>query len=172
MTGTSRRSSFATPIRVPYIAVIGSALEDAGELVAAEEVGRRLARRGACVVCGGLGGVMQAACRGAKAAAGTTIGILPGEDRSEANAFVDFAVATGLGEARNTVVVISSDAVIAVGGGFGTLSEMGFALKVGRPVVGLDTWELSARGVASGAVVRATSPADAVERALELALGP
>ena len=142
------------------IAVVGAGTPDPSTDAVAEEVGRRLAEAGAIVVCGGLGGVMEAACRGAKAAGGTTVGILPDEDRSRANPFVDVAVATGLGEARNTIVVRTADAVIAVGGEYGTLSEIGFALKIGRRVVGLDTWDI--RGI-----VTAIDPEDAVTKAFE-----
>jgi uncharacterized protein (TIGR00725 family) len=105
-------------------------------------VGRGLAAQGAVVVCGGLGGVMEAACRGAKQAGGHTVGILPGSDRGAANPFVDTAVPTGLGEARNALVVRAADALIAVGGGYGTLSEIAFALKAGKRVVGLDSWDI------------------------------
>jgi len=108
----------------------------------AEAVGRELAARGAVVVCGGLGGVMEAACRGAKKAGGLTVGILPGTDRAAANAFVDVAVPTGLGEARNALVVRAADALIAVGVGYGTLSEIALALKAGKRVVGLDSWDI------------------------------
>ncbi len=122
-------------------------------------MGRELARAGAVLVCGGGSGVMAAACRGAKAEAGTTLGILPGSDRSAANAWVDVAVATGLGEMRNALVVRAVDAVIAVAGGYGTLSEIALALRDGVPVVGLGTWEIEG-------VVEASSAADAVARAL------
>lgn len=135
----------------------------------AEQVGRLIARRGAVLVCGGRGGVMAAACRGAKAEGGTTVGILPGIDRREANAFVDIPIVTGLGEARNAIVVRTADAVIAVSGGYGTLSEIGLALKMGRPVVGLGTWELHQQGQAVGGVLRASTPDQAVEQALALA---
>jgi uncharacterized protein (TIGR00725 family) len=137
----------------PYIAVIGAARASGAEVDAAEVIGRALAEAGAVLVCGGLGGVMEAACRGAKAHRGTTIGILPGTDRTAANDFVDVAIATGLGEARNALVVGAADAVIAVGGEFGTLSEMALALKAGTPVIGLATWELA----------RAGRPVDGVE---------
>src|SRR5437867_13208871 len=122
-----------------YVAVVGAGLPDPATDAIAEEVGRRLARAGAAVVCGGLGGVMAAACRGAQAAGGLTIGLLPGDDRSAANAWVTVAVPTGMGELRNGLVVRASDAVVAVGGGFGTLSEIALALKLGRPGVGLRT---------------------------------
>ena len=108
----------------------------------AEAVGRELAARGVVVVCGGLGGVMEAACRGAKEAGGHTVGILPGADRAAANPFVDRAVPTGLGEARNALVVRAADALIAVGGGYGTLSEIALALKAGKRVVGLGSWDI------------------------------
>ncbi|HYM57853.1 MAG TPA: TIGR00725 family protein [Solirubrobacteraceae bacterium] len=122
------------------MAVVGPG--DGGDLEAAESVGRELARRGAVVVCGGLGGVMEAACRGAREAGGTTVGILPGTDRAAANPFVDIAIPTGLGEARNALVVRAADALVAVGGGYGTLSEIALALKAGKRVVGLGSWEI------------------------------
>lgn len=158
-----------------YVAVVGSGSEPepgAGrpDLQAAVEVGRRLAEAGAVVVCGGLGGVMEAACRGAREAGGVTVGILPGADRAAANRFVTVAVATGLGELRNGVVVRSADAVVAIGGEYGTLSEIALALKMGRPVVGLGTFSLRRPdGSADEAVVRADDPAGAVTQALTLA---
>jgi uncharacterized protein (TIGR00725 family) len=111
------------------------------------------------LICGGLGGVMEAACRGAKQTGGTTVGILPGDDRSAANPYVDIVIPTGLGEARNAVVVRSADALIAIGGAYGTLSEIAFALKAGKLVVGLGTWEVEG-------VLAADSPAAAVETVL------
>jgi len=114
---------------------------------------------------------MEAACFGAKSAGGITVGILPGLDRNEANAWVDIAIPTGLGEARNALLVRAADALIAISGEYGTLSEIALALKTGKPVVGIDTWELSRRGVAATDVVRAANPAEAVERALALAAG-
>jgi uncharacterized protein (TIGR00725 family) len=144
------------------VSVVGSGAEwDAR----AEEVGRLLAERGCVVVTGGRGEVMAAACRGAKAAGGTTIGILPGDSRAGANEWVDHVVATGIGHARNLAVVASGDAVIAVGGRWGTLAEIGFARVLGRPVVVLEPgWELAGAGVE-----RAATPADAVALALVLA---
>jgi hypothetical protein len=121
------------------VAVIGPGDEPT---VAAAEVGRLLAERGAVLVCGGRGGAMEAACRGAKEAGGVTVGILPGSDRSQANPFVDLVLPTGLGEARNALVVGAADVVIAVGGGYGTLSEIALALKAGKRVIGLGTWEI------------------------------
>jgi uncharacterized protein (TIGR00725 family) len=146
------------------VAVCGGSVADPPQLDAAEAVGRELAERGAVVVCGGLGGAMEAACRGAKAAGGTTLGVLPGSDRAEANEFVDVAVATGLGEARNALVVRAADAVVAIGGEWGTLSEIALALRAGKRVVGLGTWDLPERG--GRGVVVAASPKDAVALAL------
>jgi len=149
-----------------YVAVVGSAVCDAGTAALAETVGQEVARAGAVLVCGGRGGVMEAACRGARAEGGLTVGILPGTDRREANAYVDVPIVTGLGEARNAIVVRTADAVIAVSGGYGTLSEIGLALKMGRPVVGLGTWELGRGGRPVEAVLRAQTPQEAVELAL------
>lgn len=143
----------------PYVAVVGAGDDEDGTNALAEAVGAALATAGAVVVCGGLGGVMKAACRGALAAGGVTIGILPDTDRRRANPYLTVAVATGLGEARNTVVVRAADVVIAVGGEYGTLSEIGFALKIGRPVIGVGTWDI--RGVTAVA-----SADDAVTAAL------
>lgn len=140
------------------VAVIGSGVEHEQR---AEEVGRLLAERGCTVVTGGLGEVMAAASRGAKAAGGTTIGILPGERRLEANEWVDHTVVTGIGHGRNLAVAASGDAVIAIGGSWGTLAEIAFAKRLGRVVVALEPgWELAG-------VERAETPAEAVERALK-----
>jgi uncharacterized protein (TIGR00725 family) len=128
--------------RDPYVAVVGSGEGSAQELEAAEEIGAGLAALGAVVVTGGLGGVMEAASRGAKSRRGRTLGLLPGADRAAANGWVDIAVATGLGELRNGLVVRAADAVVAVGGGPGTLSEIALALKAGLPVVGVGTWDV------------------------------
>jgi uncharacterized protein (TIGR00725 family) len=139
------------------VAVIGSGAEHEGR---AEEIGRLLAERGCTVVTGGLGEVMAAAARGAKSAGGTTLGVLPGQSRRDANEWIDHVVVTGVGHARNLAVVASGDAVIAVGGRWGTLAEIGFARVLGRPVVVLEPgWELDG-------VPRATSPREAVEAAL------
>lgn len=148
------------------IAVVGAGLPEPGTDRAAAAVGRALAERGAILVCGGLGGVMEAACRGAKEAGGTTVGILPGEARSEANPYVDVAIATGMGEMRNALIVRAADAIIAVGGEFGTLSEIAFALKIGTPVFGLDSWDLDAARPGGGGIVVVSDPAEAVAQAL------
>jgi uncharacterized protein (TIGR00725 family) len=151
-----------------YLGVIGSAFCDSTVAALAREVGREIARQGAVLVCGGRGGVMEAACQGAKDEGGTTVGILPGEDRSEANPYVDVAIVTGLGEARNAIIVRSADAVIAVSGGHGTLSEIGLALKMGKPVVGLSTWQLYQPDSEEDWIVRARSPVEAVGQAVTL----
>jgi uncharacterized protein (TIGR00725 family) len=151
------------------VAVVGPGAADPAQVEAAEAVGGELARRGAVVVCGGLGGVMEAACRGAKAAGGTTVGILPGADRRDANPYVDVALVSGLGEGRNALVVRAADAVVAVGGGFGTLSEIALALRAGKPVVGIGTWELAVGGEPVEAIERVGSAEDAAEAALRAA---
>lgn len=147
---------------VPTIAVIGAG-ECSPELaLLAENVGRLVATRKARLICGGLGGVMKAACRGAQQAGGTTIGVLPGSDKSSANPFVDIAIATGLSEARNVVIVRSADGVIAVGGEYGTLSEIAFCMKFGVPIVGLQTWQVTAE------LETAQSAEEAVARIFEI----
>jgi uncharacterized protein (TIGR00725 family) len=146
------------------IAVIGAGECTPEVARLAEEVGRRLAEKGAILICGGLGGVMEAACRGAKSAGGTTVGVLPGTNPGEANPYVDIPIATGMGQARNVIVVTSARAAIAVGGGYGTLSEIGHARKLGIPVVGLDTWNLKKEGYTG--IVEAKRPEEAVERAI------
>ena len=151
------------------MAVVGPSEGSSDELAAAEGVGRALAERGAVLVCGGLAGAMEAACRGAKEAGGTTLAFLPGTRRDDANPFVDIALPTGMGEMRNMLIVRAADAVIAVGGEFGTLSEIAFALRVGKPVVGISTWELVKAGRTSDAIIVAASATEAVDRALALA---
>jgi uncharacterized protein (TIGR00725 family) len=151
------------------IAVIGGGQPTSKEAKLAEEVGQELAKRGAVLVCGGLGGVMEAACRGAKAKGGLTIGILPGENPKLANPYVEVAIATGIGYARNAAVVKSSQAVIAVGGSYGTLTEIGYALQSGLPVIGLNTWTISRNDRKDKSIIPAASPAEAVGLALELA---
>ena len=149
--------------RVPYVAVVGPGDASPHELQAAEDVGAGLAARGAVVVTGGLGGVMEAACRGARSRRGRTVGILPGEDRDAANGWVEIAIATGLGELRNGLVVRAADAVVAVGGGHGTLSEVALALKLGRPVVGVGTWAVHG-------VEDVSTPEEAIDRISALLL--
>ncbi|CAN5584617.1 TIGR00725 family protein [soil metagenome] len=143
----------------PYIAVIGAGEADEELYEQAREIGKLISDRGGIVVCGGLGGVMEAAARGATESGGVAIGVLPNEDRRRANEYLSYSVATGVGQARNLAVVCSADVVIAVGGGYGTLSEIGLAKKVGRPVVSLGSWELP------GHAVVALSPDETVEAA-------
>jgi uncharacterized protein (TIGR00725 family) len=152
-----------------YIAVVGSGTASDADLEEAGAVGRVIAEADAVLVCGGLGGVMEAACRGAKSVGGLTVGLLPGTDRRDANPFVDVAVPTGLGEARNALVVRASDALVAVAGEYGTLSEIALALQAGTPVVGLRTWEMIRPGVLADSIVRADEPAEAVSIAIQLA---
>lgn len=166
------------PARPPTVAVIGDGDPrgpDAHRILEwAEEVGQLLARGGASVVTGGLGGVMRAASRGAHAAGGVTIGILPGSDAAEANEFVQVAIPTGLGVVRNLVVVTAADAVVAIGGRHGTLSEIGLALRMGREVVTLGSWRIeSDQRVGGPRLRRARDPREAAQLALRLALaGP
>jgi len=138
---------------IAYVAVVGAGADVAPALLAqAETVGALLARQGAVVVTGGLGGIMEAACRGARMVGGTTLGLLPGEDRAAANRWVSVAVATGMGELRNGLVVRCADALIAVGGEYGTLSEIALALSAGTPVVGIGSWEIEGVRVAADAL--------------------
>jgi uncharacterized protein (TIGR00725 family) len=159
--------------RRPQIAVIGKGTPDEQLAPLAEEVGRRLAQAGAIVVCGGMGGVMEAASRGAREAAGDVIGIVPGEEPSDANPYVTHAVATGIGHARNLAVVASGDAVIAIGGEWGTLAEIGFARRLGKRVAALRSWTVTGTGAMEGApgVEAVSDPAAAVELSLEAVEG-
>jgi uncharacterized protein (TIGR00725 family) len=147
----------------PYVAVIGASNATEWELSTAETLGRALASAGCVLVCGGLGGVMNAAARGAQSADGVTIGILPGDDRELASPHLTVAIATGFGEARNAIVARSADAVIAVGGEFGTLSEIALALKMGTPVIGIGTWELGRDDLDRDPIVRVNDVDEAVE---------
>ena len=154
------------------IAVIGGDNAPQAVLPMAEAVGREIGRRGHTLICGGRGGVMEAACRGAREEGGHTIGILPGPDRSDANAYVEFPIVTNLGTARNALVALSADALIAIDGSYGTLAEIALAFVHGKPVVGLRTWHISDdAGIEDGSIVRAGSPAEAVELAVAAAQG-
>ncbi len=137
----------------------------------AEAVGREIAEAGAVLVCGGLGGVMEAASRGASEAGGTVLGVLPTLSRSDANKYVSHAVATGIGEARNLAVVASGDAVIAVGGEWGTLSEIAYARKLGRPVIAMRSWSLHNRAGTELGIVEVEQAEDAVSAALAAVQG-
>jgi uncharacterized protein (TIGR00725 family) len=155
----------------PYVAVIGASNATEWELATAEDVGGLLAAAGCVLVCGGLGGVMDAAARGSSAAGGTSIGILPGDERERASRFLTVAIATGFGEARNAIVARTADAVIAVGGEFGTLSEIALALKMGTPVIGLGTWALGRDDLDRDPIVRAETPGEALDRLREVLPG-
>ena len=149
-----------------FIAVIGGKQPSKEEAKMAEEVGRELAKRGVALVCGGLGGVMEAACRGAQSEGGVTIGILPGENRQAANPYVQIPIVTGMGYARNVAVVKSAQAVIAIGGSYGTLTEISHALQSGIPVIGLNTWSLSRNGQLDKSITPVQNPIEAVDIAL------
>ena len=150
--------------RAPYVAVVGGSEPTAEQDRAAEQVGSGLASAGAIVITGGRGGVMAAASRGAQTAGGVVVGLLPGTARAEANEWVTVALPTGLGELRNGLIVRSADVVVAVGGAYGTLSEIALALAAGVPVLGLGSWPIDG-------IEPVTSPSQAVTRALELARG-
>ncbi len=152
-----------------FIAVIGGGQPSSQEVKMAEEVGRQLARQGVILVCGGLGGVMEAACKGASSEGGMTVGILPGDSRQAANSYVQMPIVTGIGYARNVAVVKSAQAVIAIGGSYGTLSEIAHALQSGIPVIGLNTWSLTRNGQQDNSIIPAQNPAEAVNKALNLA---
>lgn len=148
-----------------YIGVIGSGVCDEEVAYQAYEIGRLIAEEGAVLVCGGRGGVMEAAARGAREAGGIAVGILPGIDGREGNEYLSITIPTGLGDARNAIIARTADAVIAVCGGFGTLSEIGLALKMGKPVIGLNTWEI--RNQDGCPLVIVHNPRDAVNRAIQ-----
>ena len=147
------------------IAVVGERDASPELARAAEEIGREIARRGGVLVCGGMGGVMEAAARGASQAGGTVVGIIPTESAKDANPYVTIPIVTGMAEGRNIIVVRSAQAVIAVGGAYGTLSEIALALRLGIPVVGYQTWTLDKAGLDSDPIIRAKRPTDAVEQA-------
>ena len=151
------------------VSVIGGATGEEAALRDAEEVGRRLAEAGAVLVCGGRSGVMEAASRGAAEAGGTVLGVLPTTDPADANPHVTHVIATGIGHARNLAVVASGDAVIAIGGEWGTLSEIAFARRLERPVIALRSWPLRNRAEGELGIVEAETPEEAVRAALEAA---
>jgi len=148
-----------------FIAVIGGGQCSPKEAELAEAIGRELAKRGAILICGGLGGVMEAACRGASSEGGITVGILPGDNRQQANPYVQIPIVTGMSEARNVIVVKSAQAVIAIDGSYGTLSEIGHALQFNIPVIGLNTWSLSRNGQPDNSIIQAKDPTEAVDKA-------
>ncbi|GMT47367.1 MAG: TIGR00725 family protein [bacterium] len=139
------------------IAVIGGRRVKKGLLLMAEDVGRLIAERGAVLLCGGLGGIMEASAKGAKDAGGLTLGVLPQDDKGHANPFIDVPVATGLGIGRNVIIARTADALVAIGGQYGTLSEIAFSLQLKKPVVGIETWDIDG-------VIRAETPEEAVRK--------
>jgi uncharacterized protein (TIGR00725 family) len=151
-----------------FVAVIGGFPCSSEDYSNAEIVGRELAKNNAVLICGGEGGVMEAACKGARSVGGITLGILPGDNRKSANEYVSIPLVTGLGSARNLIIVKSSRVAIAIGGGYGTLSEISFALKYGIPVVGLNTWSFSRNNQIDNSIVRTDNPLSAVKLALDL----
>lgn len=161
MNSGNRRPKRRYPLSSrPVIAVIGAGTAGVEILAQAEAVGRLIAEHHAMLVCGGLGGVMEAAAKGAKSAGGTTIGILPQAYRHDANPYIDVPIATGFGEGRNVFIIRTADVIIAIGGEYGTLSEIALALKSGKSVIGLGTWD-----------IKGVQKADSPEHAVELALG-
>ena len=150
-----------------FISVIGASKCSAKEARLAEEVGRELAKRNAVVICGGLTGVMEAACRGARSEGGLTVGILPGNSRSDANQYVTIPIITGIGYARNSIVARSGQAVIAIGGKYGTLSEIAYALQDKIPIIGLGTWKLATGKSKGELIVIAKNASDAVDKAIQ-----
>lgn len=152
-----------------YISVVGASECGKEWLDLAYELGGMIAERGHVLVCGGLGGVMNAAARGAHDKGGTSVGILPDAERARASIWLTVSIPTDMGHARNALVALSGDALIAVGGSYGTLSEIAFGLKMGKPVIGLDTWDLEERDPRQRGMVKASSPAEAVELAEKLA---
>lgn len=152
--------------RAPVVAVVGGSTCTAEEARLAEAVGRALGESGAVLVCGGGKGVMEAACRGATAAGGTAVGLLPGGNPDEGNPHLTLAIPTGLGEARNALVARAGQAIIAIGGGYGTLSEIALGLRLGRTVIGLGTWTAVAPGGQPADIVLARSPDEAARLAL------
>ncbi len=145
-----------------YISVIGASEASVREAELAYQVGEEIARAGFVLVCGGLGGVMEAAARGAAAAEGLSVGILPGDDRTEASRYLSVSIPTGFSHGRNYLVVKAADGVIAVGGGAGTMSEIGLALKLGRPVILLESFELAGLDLVAQAALVASGPIEAV----------
>lgn len=148
------------------IAVIGGEQAGGEALELAFEVGREIGRRGHLLLCGGRGGVMREACRGAREGGGMSVAVLPGSDLSDANEFVDIPILTGIGFARNSIIATTANALIAIDGAFGTLSEIAFALRAGRPVVGLKTWRLEDSSGQAPPIMQAASPLEAVDVAI------
>ncbi|MBD3381747.1 MAG: TIGR00725 family protein [candidate division Zixibacteria bacterium] len=151
--------------RKPFIGVIGAGQCNSEITTKAFELGQEIARSGAILVCGGLGGVMRAVSKGARAEGGVTIGVIPGDSKEDANEYIDYPICTGMGQARNLVIINTADVLIAVAGQYGTLSEIGFARKSGKPVISLGSWEID------DSIVRAENAKEAVQLALQAIQG-
>jgi len=149
-------------VKQTIISVIGAGDASEKDCKLAEAVGEEIARQGYTLLCGGMGGVMEASCRGAKTQGGTTIGILPGSSKAEGNPYIDYPIVTAMGQGRNIIVASSCDAIIAIGGGFGTLSEIAFALRLKIPIIGIKTWDVSSD------IKKAETPEEAVYMAIGL----
>lgn len=149
------------------VSVVGESIAEKEIFQTAIEVGKLLAKNNIAVCCGGLKGVMEAVCKGAKSEGGLTIGILPYSDRNECNKYVDIPIVTGLGFARNSIVVKTGQVVIAVGGWYGTLCEIAYALDEGKPIIGIDTWEITKSGKKNEAIIMVKTPEEAVKKAIE-----
>lgn len=149
------------------VSVVGESLAEKEVFGQAVEVGKLLAKADIAVCCGGLKGVMEAVCKGAKSEGGLTIGILPSSNRNDANKYVDIPIVTGIGFTRNSIVVKTGQVIIAIGGWYGTLCEVAFALDEGKPIIGIDTWEIKKSGKKNEAIVRVKTPKEAVKKALE-----
>lgn len=171
-SGLRGKTRFKWPMTFVIVGVIGASRADEGLTRLAEELGEEIASRGAAVVCGGLTGVMEAVCKGARRRGGLTIGIIPSDDRDDANPYVQIPIVTGMGVGRNVMLVKTADVVIAVGGEFGTLSEIGHALNIGRTVVSLRSWDLEkARGAPIPHIIRAEGAKEAVDIAMAAVKG-
>ncbi len=149
-------------VKQTIIGVIGAGDTSAEECDIAQETGKEIARNGCTLLCGGMGGIMEASCQGAKSLGGTTIGILPGTSKTDCNPYIDYPIVTGMGHGRNIIVAGSCDAIIAIGGSFGTLSEIAFALRLKIPIIGIKTWDVSSD------IKKAETPQQAVYMAIEL----
>jgi uncharacterized protein (TIGR00725 family) len=154
--------------KLKVVSVIGASNATATELMLAEIVGRELAKCGVILICGGLGGIMEAACRGASEEGGLTIGILPSDDRQAANPYVQVPIIGGIGFARNVAVAKTGQVVIAIGGSYGTLSEIAFALQSDIPIIGLNTWSVCRKGKSEKSIINMNDPVAAVTKALKI----
>jgi uncharacterized protein (TIGR00725 family) len=151
-----------------FIGVIGASQPPDELLPIAEKVGEEIAKRGGILICGGMGGIMESACKGAKRSGGLTVGILPTITRDSANPYIDIPIVTGIGYARNIIVVLSSEAIIAIGGAYGTLTELAFALHFNIPVIGIRTWRVESEFTEMKGIIYVDKPEEAVRIAMEV----